>query len=180
LPFERSIRQPPIDQPGRSIWRYMNLWKFEDVVRHRRLFFARLRDLVDSEVDENEGALAKVNFDAPQVNVEWMLEQVLAPGQDPDTMEGIKRQFGDVTWLRVQEDWTRDHTFVNCWFIGEFESQRMWDEYGSGVEAVALDTTCRPSGHLPQSSLSPRLQNGCKTPGEVRTTTDDRGHDSAE
>jgi hypothetical protein len=41
----------------------------------------------------------------------------------------------------VQDGWRL--TTVNCWFIGDQESKRMWDEYVGGPEGVAVRSTIR-------------------------------------
>jgi hypothetical protein len=35
----------------------------------------------------------------------------------------------------------RELTLANCWFVSEFESKRMWEEYASGTEGVAIKST---------------------------------------
>jgi hypothetical protein len=35
----------------------------------------------------------------------------------------------------------RELTIVNCWFISETESERMWNEYAGGSEGVAIKST---------------------------------------
>jgi hypothetical protein len=143
LPYGRSIRQRPLEREGRSIWRYISLRKLEDMVSGRHLFFTRLRHIVDREIDVFEGALADVNLEEPNVNVNWFLQEVLAPGQPQETIDAVRRQFGDVASLRDQQEWGREHTYVHCWFIGEFESERMWREYVPDGRGVVVQSTIR-------------------------------------
>src|SRR5437588_5096241 len=99
MPYERTIRQRPLQNPGRSVWRYMPTERFEDMVTREKLFFTRLRHMMDV-VDPLEGQLADINFKSPEVNVDWFLREVLAPGQPPETVESVRRQFFDPDQLR--------------------------------------------------------------------------------
>jgi hypothetical protein len=143
MPYERSIRQRPLENPGRSIWRYLPFWKFEDMVTGRRLFFNRLRHIITREIDPFEGALAQINFEEPDVNVAWVLRDVLTPGQDASVIEAVKRQYGDPEELLREQEWGRDFTYVNCWYKDEFESQRMWDQYVTDGNGVLVHSSLR-------------------------------------
>jgi len=68
VPYQWILRQPLLERPGRSVWRYVPIWKFEDMVRGRHVFFSRLRYLVDEEIDIYEGALANLNFENLEAN----------------------------------------------------------------------------------------------------------------
>jgi hypothetical protein len=68
---------------------------------------------------------------------------VLTPGQSQDTIDAVTRQFGDRDWLWGQQEWTRDNTYANCWFTGEFESEELWKQYVSSGEGVAIQSTVR-------------------------------------
>jgi hypothetical protein len=135
--------QRPLDRVGRSIWRYLPWWKFEDLITNHHLFFTRLRYIVDQEIDVFEGGLANINFERPEVNVESMLRDVLAPGQAVDTIAAITRDYGDPAWVRRMQEWVRDQTYVNCWFTDEFESERMWQDYVPDGDGVVVQSTVR-------------------------------------
>lgn len=152
MPYDRSIRQRPLEREGKSVWRYMKLWKFEDLVQRQCLFFTRLRHIVDRELDPFEGTLADVNYSDPNINVDWVLREVLTPGQSQETIDTIRREFGDPECLRRHQEWVRDHTYVNCWFIGEFESERMWNEYAPDGQGVVVQSTIRKLRHSFDSS----------------------------
>jgi hypothetical protein len=145
LPYFRPIRHRPLEDIGlgRSVWRYMALWNFEDLVRSQCLFFARLRHIIDGEIDPFEGSLADVNYEEPGVNVQHMLREILAPGQDQDAIDTVTRQFGNPDRLREQQQWGRDQTYISCWFLDEFELQRMWNEYVPDGKGVAVQSTLR-------------------------------------
>jgi hypothetical protein len=123
----------------------MESWKLEDIVLGGHLFFTRLRHIVDSELDPYEGSLSPLNYENPEVNVEWMLKRIGAAWQPNEgvqaLVEGIRRQYGDVNHLHWQENWARDCTYVNCWFLGEFESRQMWDSYVQHSDGVVINST---------------------------------------
>lgn len=56
-------------------------------------------------------------------------------------------------WLDRNEADSRELLVVNCWFLGETDSGRMWREYGCSDEAVAIKSTI---GHLSRYVLVPR------------------------
>jgi len=45
------------------------------------------------------------------------------------------------------EDDSRELLVTNCWFLGESESQKMWQEYGCGADAVAIKSKVRKLFH---------------------------------
>ena len=145
MPYCLPIRHQPLERfnVGRSVWCYVEFWKFEDMIQRKCLFFTRLRHIVDREIDPFEGAFSQANFEEPDRNVRYMLHDVLAPGQSQDTIDGVARQFTDLESLRDQEEWGKDHTYINCWFINEFESEHMWNEYVRDGDGVAIASTIR-------------------------------------
>lgn len=68
------------------------------------------------------------------------------------TFEGrpeLQEQLAGMTDRSVADG--RDVLVVNCWFLGETESLRMWNEYVGSVEGVALRSTLK---RLDQSILA--------------------------
>jgi hypothetical protein len=45
--------------------------------------------------------------------------------------------------LTTNERDGRELTLVNCWFLGDSESMKMWDTYGASPEGVAVKSTVR-------------------------------------
>jgi hypothetical protein len=143
LGYEQLFWQRPLDRLGRSVWRYMPYWKFDDLVTRRSLFFTRLRYIVDQEIDIFEGALGQANFERPQVNADWMLHNVLAPGQPTEIVDVMNRYYGDREWIRDMQESDRDNTYINCWFTGEYEDERMWNEYVPDGDGIVVQSTVR-------------------------------------
>ena len=142
------------------MWRYVEFRKFEDMIRRKCLFFTRLRHIVDREIAPFEGAFSQANFEEPNRNVQYVLHEILAPGQPRDTVDAVTRQFGNVESLRDQQEWGRDHTYINCWFMDEFESEYMWNEYVPDGDGVAIVSTIRQL----RASFAEAVGNVCIQP----------------
>jgi hypothetical protein len=56
-------------------------------------------------------------------------------------------------WPKKNEDDGRELLVVTCWFLGDAESESMWQEYGCSKEAVAVKSTI---GRLFNHVLVPR------------------------
>lgn len=142
MPYTRYVRDRPLDGVGRSIWRYMDRTKFTDMVDGHPLFFTRLRYFVASDMDVHEGELAPSNY-LSDVNPADMVERVLGCNAAPHIVRMVERQYGPADWLHRQEEWVREHAYVNCWCVGEFESQTMWDQYVQDNEGLVVRSTIR-------------------------------------
>jgi hypothetical protein len=59
-------------------------------------------------------------------------------------------------WLDKNEEDSRELLIVSCWFVGENDSERMWQEYADSIEAVAIKSTV---GRLAQYVFVPRDQH---------------------
>lgn len=111
------------------VWRYMTFSKFISLLTYQALWFSKLNTLQD----QNEGTLpvpAKNNM-----HNEFQKWKTLFV--DPD----LHRQINEMPNRNVEDG--RELTVVNCWFLGDCESQRMWDEYAGVSEGVAVKSTIR-------------------------------------
>jgi hypothetical protein len=110
---------PP--EPDAALWRYMNLEKFEWLIRNSALFLCR-SDRFD---DQFEGALTKWSL------MEASFFETLVSLDSPNGQHAH------------QEHWRvllRQSTFVNCWFMNDYESDAMWRLYGGSADSVAVCT----------------------------------------
>lgn len=112
---EQLFTLPPEDT---VLWRYGDYQRFKALIVDQRLYFRR----ADKFKDSLEGKFTKGNRQRPS----QMFAEVA--GQLPTT---------DV--LPIQES-RRFHVFVNCWHKNPGENLRMWTEYTSGPEAIAVKT----------------------------------------
>ena len=111
-PF-RFVSEP--EDPEAVIWRFMQLWKFQDLITTSELYFCR-SDLLG---DDNEG-LPPDGF-VPDLG--------LNPLDVRDAVT-LKRHFGAIAQHRKCY-------FVNCWYLAAEPTAAMWQEYGKDGVAVA-------------------------------------------
>ena len=116
--FERKGSDLPSEQ---SLWRYQDFWKFEDLLSSQSLHLSRLQDLADPL----EGR--------PTDSLQQLLDIVES---NPDRPFGL-RLFPTLT--KVYQAFY-SCCFVNCWHIGDVESQAMWDLCES-PRAIAIRTS---------------------------------------
>ncbi|MBE9469467.1 MAG: DUF2971 domain-containing protein [Bacteroidetes bacterium] len=94
------------------LWRYMNLDKFEYLINKKLLFFCRA-DLFD---DKFEGSIPKKEFE-------------FRKRKSKSSQEGF-------TYMHKEY---RRSSVVNCWYIGDSESNLMWASYSKG-KGIAIKT----------------------------------------
>ena len=123
----------------RTVWRYMPFPKFISLMTYQALWFSKLSILQD----RYEGLI-------PAAVKERMHKQ----------NQHYKLQFNTPEFHRQIDAWPtqneadgRELLVVTCWFLGETESQRMWEEYGASNEAVAVKSTI---GRLARYIFVPR------------------------
>lgn len=112
------VFNPPTN-PDVSIWRYMDLAKFLDMLEAEALYFS----CTDRMDDEFEGSISRPTHDA--------------------ILGGLQ---GQLYWV-VNDTWAfkrktlRDHTYLSCWHMNEHESAAMWAIYQSGEASIAVRST---------------------------------------
>jgi hypothetical protein len=105
------------DDPNAAIWRFMELWKFRDLLATGQLFFRRSDKLedVDEGVPSEEFARQALGLNAYDINDIQKLNHDL----------GSTAQF-------------RQAFYINCWYLFDQETAAMWAKYGrSGVAIVS-------------------------------------------
>lgn len=103
---------PPPDDA--SLWRYMDFTKFVSLLETKALFFCR-PDLLG---DPFEGSISPVT--------------------PPSTARDLKAGSIAVHELNLQQLTRR--AGVNCWHMGEFESEAMWRLYARERDGIAIKT----------------------------------------
>jgi hypothetical protein len=117
---EWPYRIPPDSQP---VWRYMDLWKFESMMRRSVLYFRRC----DKFPDPLEGRLSDRTIHGTSKS-----EQAFTSAYN--IREDYDKQ-------AAAQEITRGCVFVNCWHMGTSESARMWREYTSTRDSVVIVST---------------------------------------
>jgi len=87
-----------------------------------------------SLIDKFEGTL-------PYKTRKSMIRQPLGLENNVRGRPELQKQLAGMTDRNVTDG--RDVLVVNCWFLGETESQQMWNEYVGSSEGVALRSTLK-------------------------------------
>ena len=111
-----------------AVWRYIPLSKFISVLTFQALWFPKLNILQDQferimpeptrEMMNQRHQAMKKSFPA---ELHWQFDE-MASRNEQDSRE---------LWV------------MNCWFLCEAKSSRMWEEYGGENDAVAIRSTVR-------------------------------------
>src|SRR5258708_2137823 len=127
---------PVIDQeilikpPNESIiWRYMDLDKFESILKEKGLFFCRS----DKFTDPFEGSIPRINS-AFRVTAE---KQVAATLKRKITHEDAMNKSDNTGKLHQK---FRRAFVVNCWHINQGESDAMWKLYSETKKGIAIQS----------------------------------------
>lgn len=106
-----------------TLWRYMSLEKFANILATRSLFFTR----ADKFDDPFEGHL---------------------PRQVMSIYKSATSSYERDNYPEISEGWTlvaayslRKHVMCNCWYQAEQESMAMWDKYHMRNSGIAIKTT---------------------------------------
>jgi hypothetical protein len=135
MSYKAHPNLPDIKDPDTVLWRYVDLYKWLDLLQTSELHLTR----ADQMEDRWEGAYSEVNIAArPSVYGEnW---PIMAPVMSAMYQHG------------------RTHTYLNCWYMGEGESYAMWKIYDAAGKGVAIRTT---AGRLKESLIGTRQPPIC-------------------
>ncbi len=121
-PKENKLEHPCFPQPGNTavrVWRYLDLAKFIWLLENKKLYLSRL-DLLN---DPHEGTTPRL--------FALLRDQQL-------------REFGGeqlVTQIPNINQQSRKSLYINCWHLGNTESEAMWRLYCPNNGGVAIQTT---------------------------------------
>ena len=111
-PSEFFCRLPRLEQ---RVWRYMEYWKFEKLVREKSLYFRRS----DKLEDDMEGTYAEANRNF--TTKVWQDFCAAYPVKhDPSAQAQGAMSF-------------RHAVFINCWHMNKVESREMWRKFGKAT-----------------------------------------------
>lgn len=105
-----------------TIWRYMDLWKFESILSKKALFFSTAA----SQEDGFEGIYpphAKINRARQIENLPEEAKPFALHNQE------------------VFEQQSKYEIILSCWHINEDENPRMWKEYIQELPGIAIKTS---------------------------------------
>ncbi len=115
---EKLFPLPPEDT---VLWRYSDYNRARALITEGSLYFRR----ADKFSDRLEGRFTKGNLERPSA----MFAEVAAKLPTKDI-------------IPIQES-HRSHVFVNCWHKNPAENPRMWQEYTTSPESIAIKTDVR-------------------------------------
>ncbi len=122
---QRDLTQEDMDL---TVWRYMPFSKFVSLLVYQAIWFSKLSILQD----QFEGMMPAATKEMMQAH-DHELKKDFAPEHH--------WQFDEMASRNEQD--SRDLLVVNCWFLGESESEEMWDRDGGNNEAVAIKSTVK-------------------------------------
>ncbi|MGH7975674.1 MAG: hypothetical protein ACREDS_08610 [Limisphaerales bacterium] len=125
IPFKRGEFFYKIPNADSKIWHYMDLWKFENLINEKCLYFRRS----DKLEDDMEGKYAEANRKYQTA----MYERFLHAYPIQDSHE--HRETGNEAF--------RHAVFINCWHLNRTESIAMWERFTKTENSVVICTTLR-------------------------------------
>lgn len=114
--------------PDQALGRYMDFWKFEDLMKTQELYFCRV-DQYAKKDDPLEGALSPIGIYGKSASDMAFREAGV-------TQEAYAKK------AEYQET-AKACTFINCWHINRNESPRMWERYTTSNDSVLVITNAR-------------------------------------
>lgn len=140
---QHKLNHPSFPQPFDSsirVWRYFDLPKFVWLLERKEIFFPSLKMLADPY----EGASTK-----------RYVELVAQHFSNQEYGEKILEQ------MRNESRNARKSMHVNCWYMGESESEAMWRLYCPDSQGIAIQTTYEKL--VASVDHDPRVLIGCVT-----------------
>lgn len=128
--------------PNQPLLRYMDFWKFEDLIKSQELYFCR----ADKLEDPLEGTLSKKGVHGTSKS-------------DRAFGKNIQLEDGAYEKALKYRGTAKSCTFINCWHINVDECQEMWKAYTSSPDSVLLITT---AGRLAASLKQPVFGSAVK------------------
>ena len=101
-----EILETPADD--QTIWRYMSVTKYIDLLHRRKLFLSRVDKYRSDDPYEGEWTSSRKKYIFPQ-------------GENNDVIDMFKKQY-----------------FVSCWMLSEYESVAMWKIYCSENDGIVI------------------------------------------
>lgn len=126
---KENIKNISDDELDSTVWRYLTFPKFISLLAYGVLWFPKLNFLQD----QLEGILPILSKKSMQQNNEKWKE--IFPAAE------LHWQTDKMADKNVEDG--RELTVVNCWFLGEDESEKMWNNYVKNNEGVAITSTVR-------------------------------------
>ncbi|MFA5353651.1 MAG: hypothetical protein WC291_05435 [Thermodesulfovibrionales bacterium] len=118
---EKDHRAKLPSDMNQTVWRYMDFWKLEDMLRTKSLYLCRADQLQLS--DKYEGTYSRLWTK----NMEDFCYRVGQPQQIQKEKESIEQN--------------RRSTFINCWCMNDHDLDLMWKAYIEDPPGIAIQST---------------------------------------
>lgn len=128
-----GFKCPPLNT---TLWRYMNLRKFESLIQRQCIFFPKSTVLDD----QFEGSVSKIN------RTVYQKEYGKFPTKGKEIIDTIKQ---------VNQE-TKYYTFISCWHKNEYETEFMWKLFAEKEKGIAIKTNLN---NLKSSIINTNLNN---------------------
>jgi len=129
MPIENHDDLIPIE-PDALLWRYMNISKFLSLLKTKSIFFCRS----DMFIDPFEGTIPKKEVEARPHTYQQICKFF--------NIQFRPEKFNEVESKKIDfHKRTRMGTVINCWHIGNYESDTMWRLYLKTTEGVAIQSS---------------------------------------
>ena len=150
-----SVKKPAetikIPNGEATLWRYMDLAKLLALLQNKSLYFSR----IDKLGDQFEG-----RWSERTIMMLWRREHLWVFDETDQAIIEDKGTGDRLTFQKKEKSWSAEetishwasqiirpesalrHTYVNCWYAGEEESEAMWrlfagDKYGTAIRTCA-------------------------------------------
>lgn len=112
----------------KTIWRYMDLEKFESTLKNSQLYFASAEQF--NENDNHEGAITEVEFNERKESFKRMSYTERELQKCLDSLESSFKPL-------------REYAKISCWHVNDYENIAMWHYYQGKNKGIAIETTVR-------------------------------------
>jgi hypothetical protein len=120
---DKRLFRSKVPNGRRTIWRYMNLEKFLDLLLNSRIFFTNLARLTD----KYEGTIFDSNIRIANSYANKLKDS-----------EVVKKE---IVLEQQEVNNLRNYTLVNCWSLKRHESFALWKIYVDNSPGVAIKAT---------------------------------------
>lgn len=120
-----EIKTPPDDT---VVWRYFKFHHFLDAIKNRSLYFSPICEYDDPW----EAAI-------PQSGLEWRHKRLLAAEKKGDSE--LQTEFQNILKIEAWRVKFTKAVKANCWYVGDSESEAMWNLYVGSGDGVAIKST---------------------------------------
>jgi len=127
------------ENPRASIWRYLDLAKYEYMLSKRSLYFPNVLLFKDGFEGSYPEQIPQIHNNLTSENTKRLYELHLRENpDDANHLLPLEELLKASANMRL---FGRGYTFSSCWHMAEHESLAMWEIYGGQNKRIAIKTT---------------------------------------